>query len=127
MEKKVLIIVLLSVAALLAFAFKDKFFKSAIGATPKIPNSNDSGKNDLLLIKKGSRGEKVRFMQSYINEYHGGSLITDGIWGNKTQNAFMLMVSKVDFIASKAGLTENEYEFIAPHENYLRGKYFNRK
>lgn len=37
-------------------------------------------------LKKGSRGEKVKFIQKYINKLAGIDLLTvDGIWGNATE------------------------------------------
>ena len=135
MHKKTLIGVIVAIVAILLFLFKDKLFalvganplsgESGGGTTPT--NANTATAASGFLIKKGSRGDKVKFLQAYMNENHNEKLVVDGIWGANTQAAFARLVVKVPAFGSANGLTADEYKFIAPHEAWLREKYFTRK
>lgn len=127
MDKKILIGVGLLVIAILAYLFKDKWFKSAIASQSPTGNPN-AGSNVQYLIKQGSENEKVRFLQAYMRDQHNKeNLMVDGIWGSNTQAAFKRLTEKVDAFGSPEGLTKDEYKYIAPHEAWLRQTYFTRK
>jgi hypothetical protein len=127
MDKKVLIGITVIVLAILAYLFKDKLFKTVNATTVKQTGNSGINSGTSYLISKGSKGEKVKFLQAYINAYHQGALMVDGVWGGKTQTAFEKLTKTVHAFGSSAGLTADEYKFIAPHEEYLRKEYFNKK
>ena len=53
--------------------------------------------NDLPLIKKGSKGLAVCFLQLFLNKYMGNRLVIDGDFGNKTHEATLNAQIKMGF------------------------------
>ena len=93
--KAILIILALAAVALVAYLIYRRFHKNdEEGGTTSASNGSGSGSasgtsttgNDNFPLKKGSRGEKVKFVQQYINWVNGKTaLSTDGIWGANTE------------------------------------------
>lgn len=111
-------------SAVLYFALKAGSPSSSLGVNTNTDGSPDTTNNAWgnFPLKMGSRGNEVTFLQAYINQYFGGQLSPDGIWGSKTQEAFEGFVSKVEFISSNQFISEAEYNgYIRPHESHLLG------
>lgn len=123
-KKGIILIVVASVAIIIViiyFALKKVNASTLmIGEADSRGSSESTNTTADFPMKMGSRGNEVTFLQAYINQYFGGQLATDGIWGAKTQTAFENFVSKVEFISSGQYITEAEYKgFIQPHESHL--------
>ena len=100
MKKRVWIIgaVVMLLAALLVFLFRDKIFRRSTGGDA---DAGASVENDNFPLKYGSRGERVRKVQAYINQMFALApvsrdympLAEDGIFGAKTEAACELFLN----------------------------------
>lgn len=50
-------------------------------------NTPEPAANDDFPLKKGSRGERVKKLQEFLNNMNNESLVVDGIFGSKTEAA----------------------------------------
>ncbi|NPD47493.1 peptidoglycan-binding protein [Lentimicrobium sp. S6] len=125
-NKKIIVFVVLLIIAVLVFVFKDKLFGTNTKTVSNLEPSNDNPQNSYF-IKYGSRGNEVKLLQAYLNEFKNEALIVDGIWGPKTQAAFESFVASVDFVNSSKGVTKDEYKSLDPHYAFLSKKWFNTK
>ena len=67
-------------------------------------------------LKKGSRGEKVKFIQKYINKLAGIDLLTvDGIWGNATEAFARQELTRA---YADRQITQNEYNRLVRIWNF---------
>lgn len=67
-------------------------------------------------LKKGSRGEKVKFIQKYINKLAGIDLLTvDGIWGNATEAFARQQLTRA---YADRQITQNEYNRLVRIWNF---------
>lgn len=95
--KALLIILALAVVALVAFLIYRKRHKQDDDGDSTTPSNGGSGASSNsnwgtatstwdFPLKKGSRGEKVKFVQKYINWVNAKTALTiDGIWGANTE------------------------------------------
>jgi len=126
-NKKIIVFVALLIVAVLIFVFRGKLFGMTSKSKAELPNSQSNDPSSKFLLKKGSRGDQVKLIQAYLNEFYGFNIMVDGIWGDKTQTAFEAFAKKVDFVSSTQGITAKEYKFFEPQFNYLSKKYFTKK
>ncbi len=96
-------------------------YKKAVGEPITNPLSKFNGKgfnkaNDFPL-KKGSRGDKVKYLQEYLNYSGDYKLLVDGIFGDKTEDAVITELSPAGGKIKE--VSENYYnQFIVPFINY---------
>lgn len=126
-NKKIIVIVILLIVSTLVFVFKNKLFGNRVPGDPYLTDSTTSSDQHKYLLTKGSRGDNVKLVQAYMNEFYQAGLIVDGIWGDHTQSAFLNLVKRVNFISSNQGITAEEFKYFQPHYNFLNTKYFNQK
>ena len=126
-NKKIIVFVALLIVAVLIFVFRGKLFGANSKSKTEIPNQQNNNSSSKFLLKKGSRGDQVKLIQAYLNEFYGFNIMVDGIWGDKTQTAFEAFSKNVDFVSSTQGITTKEYKFFEPQFNYLSKKYFTKK
>lgn len=87
----IILITIVMVGGLLIYRrLKNKNNDGGSSSSSTGSSSNSTGgsnsSNDNFPLTKGSRGEKVKFIQKYINKLAGIDLLTvDGIWGNATE------------------------------------------
>ena len=82
---------ILAIGGLVFFLIKRKKKKDMLANLP-VPEvdmgSSSSSSNQNFPLKKGSRGNKVKNLQAYLNSTTGNyNLVVDGIYGNKTADA----------------------------------------
>lgn len=126
-NKKIIVFVALLILATLVFVFKNKLLGMGVSGDLYLTDSATSSDQHKYLLTKGSRGDKVKLIQAYMNEFYQAGLIVDGIWGGHTQTAFLNLVKRVNFISSNQGITAQEFKYFQPHYDFLSAKYFNQK
>lgn len=109
MKKKIIVISLLLLAGAAAYYFlvyrKKKQLKAAaedIGGGKGPSSSGYKAPSGSFPLQKGSKGEKVQYLQRYLNTYHAAGLTVDGNFGAKTENALkkalnIIKVSESDY------------------------------
>ena len=86
----ILVIVAIVVAVIIIYRRKKNEYEDGGSSTSTGTNNGQnvgtSTSTSDFPLKKGSRGEKVKFIQKYINKLAGIDLLTvDGIWGIATE------------------------------------------
>lgn len=72
--------------------YKQKKELSALVSVP--PDGGlPAGLDGNLLLKSGSRGPEVKYLQAWLNA-KGGKLVVDGIFGPNTENALLSIKGK---------------------------------
>lgn len=132
MSRNSLLVIVIAIVVILSAVIY--FAVKKTGATSIIPGTGTGGNPDggyspnatgNFPLRLGSKGDSVKLLQLYMNNLGktfdlGTPLIPDGDWGSKTQAAFALMQSKVEFIASPNLITEEEFNnYIQPHQYLL--------
>ena len=98
--KAILIILALAAVALVAYLVYRSRHKDDDKDGGTTPASNGSGSGSTsgttgFPLKRGSKGDKVKFIQKYINWVNFNSALTvDGIWGDKTETAALKTFGK---------------------------------
>lgn len=133
MHKSGVILIVIAILAILSaviyFALKASGANSLIIGTGT-DNGTDPGEYQPTAtgnfpLRQGSKGTAVKLLQAYINQMGnsfelGGKLVTDGVWGAKTQVAYALLQSNVEFLSSNQFITETEFNnYVQPHQHLL--------
>lgn len=124
-KAKIIIPIILVIAAIVAaviiiYRRKKNEYEDGGSSTSIGTNNGQNGGTSTITsdfpLKKGSRGEKVKFIQKYINKLAGIDLLTvDGIWGNATEAFARQELTRA---YADRQITQNEYNRLVRIWNF---------